>query len=417
MKSILILLLGVCFVQARKTYEGYKVLSVTPSTPGQVEFLRRLMVSDVNVDFWKEPTHIGEQVDVMIGPDHLSELRAKLTSADLLSSVFIDNVREHIETPTGKNTIDQHIFNINDFNTLDDIYAWLQVQTGNCAVGVTCQLYSVGNSHEGRPIYVFQLSRSGTGRKAYWVDATIHAREWIAPATLLQLLNHFIKQGDATVTDLLNRYDWYFLPVMNPDGYEFTWTDDRLWRKNRRQNTDAGSLCFGTDLNRNFDFRWGHDGVSFEPCSETYCGPSGGSEPETQVVSAELVRLGPTLAASVTLHSYGYMWMFPWGNTVNYNGIQCDLAADHDELMRVADLTADAIENTYNSRWDRGNSCVVIYATTGGTDDYAKGAAGVKYAFCPELRGNSFIIDSSNIVPSFNEIFNGIVAMVNAINA
>jgi hypothetical protein len=56
-------------------------------------------------------------------------------------------------------------------------------------------------------------------------------------------------------------------------------------------------------------------------------------------------------------------------------------------------------------------------ATTGGTDDYAKGAAGVKYAFCPELRGNSFVIAASNIPLSFNEVWNGIVAMASAINA
>ena len=56
-------------------------------------------------------------------------------------------------------------------------------------------------------------------------------------------------------------------------------------------------------------------------------------------------------------------------------------------------------------------------ATSGGTDDYAKGAAGVKYAFCPELRGNSFIIAASNIPLSFNEVWNGIVAMCGSINA
>jgi hypothetical protein len=75
------------------------------------------------------------------------------------------------------------------------------------------------------------------------------------------------------------------------------------------------------------------DGVSFSPCAETFCGSSAGSEPETQAVQAELVRLGPTLAATVTVHSYGNMWMFPWGNTVNYAGRTCELAADHADLV------------------------------------------------------------------------------------
>ena len=55
-------------------------------------------------------------------------------------------------------------------------------------------------------------------------------------------------------------------------------------------------------------------------------------------------------------------------------------------------------------------------ATTGGTDDYAKGAAGIKYAFCPELRGTNFVINKNQITPSFNEIWAGVIAMVDTIN-
>ena len=59
---------------------------------------------------------------------------------------------------------------------------------------------------------------------------------------------------DASSRRLVDSYDWYILPVVNPDGYVYTWTDDRLWRKSRRPN--RGSECIGTDLNRNFDFQW-----------------------------------------------------------------------------------------------------------------------------------------------------------------
>ena len=51
---------------------------------------------------------------------------------------------------------------------------------------------------------------------------------------------------------MVDNYDWYFLPVINGDGYEYCWTEDRLWRKSRR--TNPGSSCIGTDINRNFDF-------------------------------------------------------------------------------------------------------------------------------------------------------------------
>ena len=71
--------------------------------------------------------------------------------------------------------------------------------------------------------------------------------------------------------------------------------------------------------------------MSTNPCSETYCGPHGGSEPETQAVQNELQRLKNDILALVTLHSFGRMWMFPWGNTID--GLNCERAADHGELV------------------------------------------------------------------------------------
>jgi len=403
-----------------KRYDGYKVLNVIPVSQEALDMLHHIMLNDVSIDFWQEPTKIGAEVHMMVPPEQIARIEDMLNDVNVVYKTHVEDVQD-ILTPMW-NEIDsrsmnpeKQAFNIDDFNTLDDINSWLASMVGNCRAGLTCQLYSIGNSYEGRPINVFKISKAGAGRKAYWIDATIHAREWIATATVLKTLNQLAVGGNANAVALTDAYDWYILPVMNPDGYEYTWTNDRLWRKNRRPN--SGSTCFGTDLNRNFNFRWGTDGVSFLPCSDLFCGTSGGSEPETQNVQNELNRLGSTLVSTITVHAYGNMWMFPWGNTVNFAGTTCQRADDHAELMRVSDATANAIQATYNTRWDRGNSCEVIYATSGGTDDYAKGAAGVKYAFCPELRGNNFVIAASQIPLSFNEFWNGIVALSNSIGA
>ena len=60
---------------------------------------------------------------------------------------------------------------------------------------------------------------------------------------------------DSEATALADLYDWYFLPVINADGYVYTWTHDRLWRKSRKPNPESED-CVGVDLNRNFDFMW-----------------------------------------------------------------------------------------------------------------------------------------------------------------
>jgi len=401
----------------RKSYDGYQVFDILPKSAEEVRYLQDLMVTTDYLDFWQEPSRVGVNATVMVGPAKVRPLLVALRKQNIHFEKSISNVQTILDPVWAD--IDRRqkagmVFNINDYNTLSDIYGWMLQLASECRTGLTCQVNNVGNSHNGNPILVFSITQGGANRRGYWIDSTIHAREWIAPATVLQVLDTLARGTTASAINLTDRYNWYIMPVMNPDGYLWTWSNDRMWRKNRRPN--AGSTCIGTDLNRNFNFRWGLQGVSHNPCGETYCGPSGGSEPETQVVQNELMRLAPTLLAMVTVHSYGNMWMFPWGNTVNYVGNTCDRVPDHAELMRVAVATANAIQATYNTNWSRGNSCEVIYETTGGTDDWAKGVANIKYAFCPELRGNSFAIANTNIPLSFNEFYNGIVAMVNAID-
>jgi len=58
--------------------------------------------------------------------------------------------------------------------------------------------------------------------------------------------------------------------MMNPTGYEYTWTDDRNWQKNRRSLD--GTFCEGVFINGNYYFDFNNDGVN--PCSDTYPGPS-----------------------------------------------------------------------------------------------------------------------------------------------
>lgn len=77
--------------------------------------------------------------------------------------------------------------------------------------------------------------------------------------------------------------DYYVLPVVNPDGYEYTFRGDRLWRKNR-SSPEKGGVCIGVDLNRNFGYRWGGLGTSKQPCREIFAGSGPFSEPETAAI-------------------------------------------------------------------------------------------------------------------------------------
>ena len=76
-------------------------------------------------------------------------------------------------------------------------------------------------------------------------------------------------------------------------------------------------------------------GSSNNYCDLTYGGPFPTSEPETRAVSDELVRIGKTLLAVLTLHSYGKTWLVPWGFTDNSTGkLACaKLPNDYSDLV------------------------------------------------------------------------------------
>ena len=57
----------------------------------------------------------------------------------------------------------------------------------------------------------------------------------VSPATVLFIIHQFVTNydKDPELAKLLQMYDWYLTPVLNVDGYQFTWQRNRLWRKNR----------------------------------------------------------------------------------------------------------------------------------------------------------------------------------------
>ena len=90
--------------------------------------------------------------------------------------------------------------------------------------------------------------------------------------------------------------------MINPDGYAYTWTNDRMWRKTRKPNDD--SPCIGTDLNRNYDSNWGGQGASPLPCSETFRGPTVFSAEESAAQRDYLKDYASGLELFLTFHSY-----------------------------------------------------------------------------------------------------------------
>jgi hypothetical protein len=207
--------------------------------------------------------------------------------------------------------------------------------------------------------------------------------------------------GDADVTRYLNAYDFHILPVMNPDGYQYSMTTDNMWRKSRKSN--SGSSCVGTDLNRNYEYKWNTGGSSKDPCSETYMGTAPWDNVETE--NLQDYATTNSLVIQTDVHAYGRMWMHPWGWTYT-------LAADDAKMSGAGKATVNAIYDVNGQDFAEGSIANVIYIASGSSCDYFYGQTRVIYSYAPEVRGNSFQPPASNIGPSNAELWAGMLAQV-----
>jgi len=230
-----------------------------------------------------------------------------------------------------------------------------------------------------------------------------HAREWLPPMFCVWMVENLAaKYGqDAKVTGYMDKYEFHILPVMNPDGYTYSFTNDNMWRKSRK--TNPGSSCVGTDLNRNYAFKWGTGGSSTDPCSETYMGKQPWDNKETANLE-EYSKKG-RIVIQTDVHAYGRMWMHPWGYTTA-------LCKDDAAMTGAGQATVAAIRATHGQVFAEGSIANVIYIASGSSCDYFYGTTGVIYAYAPEVRGTSFQPPASNIIPSNEELWAGMLAQV-----
>jgi len=262
-----------------------------------------------------------------------------------------------------------------------------------------------GRSTQGREqTGVVVTGNKGGAKQVVFYFCGEHAREWL-PVMFCVWMAENLATGygtDQQVTEFMDKFEFHILPVMNPDGYVYAFTTNNMWRKSRKAN--SGTTCVGTDLNRNYAFRWGTGGSSRDPCSETYMGVAPWDNPEVKNLENYAMNT-PNLAVQTDVHAYGRMWMHPWG----YSTALCP----DDALMTGAGrATVAAIRAVHGQVFAEGSIANVIYIASGSSCDFFYGTGGVVYAYAPEVRGTSFQPPASNIIPSNEELWAGMLAQV-----
>ncbi|MHA7814330.1 MAG: M14 family zinc carboxypeptidase [Phycisphaerales bacterium] len=305
-------------------YGGRCVVRVRTTSEHQLEQVLRLAH-----DVWSE--RIGQgTLEIDIRKDRLRDLVAIGVPYDVL----IDDLQAHADRHE-REMLDvrtaQQAGSLSDFQrggqihnedwfetyrTLDEITSYItNIETLRADLAT---VDVVGQTWEGRDMFSVTISGPDSAenpreeRPALFIFSTVHAREWIAPMTTSYIASRLASDYDTDphVKMLLDNARVVIVPVGNPDGYLYTWSNERYWRNTRRDNGDG---TFGVNINRNWAYQWGYEGASPNTSNTNYRGTHPFSEPETRALRDIALGLGDKLVAHIDYHSYSQLVMWPFG--------------------------------------------------------------------------------------------------------
>jgi murein tripeptide amidase MpaA len=347
--------------------------------------------------------------------------------------VALENVQDHLDEvekdiARPKNSTNMAAGWFEEYhNYIDTIAWWKTLCADHSDLGCTYTDRIGSATSKGRYLSALQIKLGGTTRPWIYFQCQIHAREWVSGTTCQYIIHELLvgyKAGRAIAKDALTNFNWAIIPVTNPDGYEYSWTSDRMWRKNQRTNTGCPTrpACCGVDLNRNYnDGQWGGGGSSSDPCSDTYRGPSAASEPEVQATAAFFADLQKTAPVylSIDWHSYSQLILRPWGYT--------NTPPPNDARLIAMGADFAAAIKAYSGLTYTSQKSIELYVTTGTAVDYFAGLA-IKNANGPgatkprvaswtiELRPTTanpgFILPASQIKACGQENFDGVITFL-----
>ncbi|XP_059380588.1 carboxypeptidase A6 [Carassius carassius] len=385
-------------------YFGDQVLRIIPSSDTEVQAVKQLF-QNLTVDLWKPNSAYliqeNSTVDVHVGRNKTQWLRRRLRQAHIHYEVLISNLQTEIEKQIGHQTSrkrrSEFQYDYEVYHPLEDIQSWM-FETNRTHPQLV-ELFSIGQSYEGRPLYVLQLGkRTRPSKKAVWIDCGVHAREWIGPAFcqwfVKEALNSY--QHDSSMRRLMNQLNFYIMPVFNVDGYHYSWETDRFWRKTRSKIPKYH--CRGVDANRNWKVKWSNEGASLHPCDDTYCGPFPESEPEVKAVAKFLRKHRKRVKAYISIHAYAQMLLYPYSykyaTIPNFNCVES-----------AAQNAVSALYSAYGVRYRHGPASTTLYMSSGSSIDWAY-KNGIPYAFAFELRDTGyfgFLLPEALINPTCTE--------------
>ncbi|XP_046971388.1 zinc carboxypeptidase-like [Vanessa cardui] len=419
-KLLLVLILAVYVNAEYISYKDYKVFNIIPKTEEDVDIIKSIHKENKYI-FWSDKIKVDSDVKIMVKPDEASDFKNYAESIGLNAKLVIQNVQSFIDAQLKRPLVrNSQQYNWDYYQTLEEIYDWMDEIAEEHPDVVT--IIDLGRSVEGRVIKGVKIDYKKKEKPVIgFYEGGLHAREWISPATLTWLINEFLNSNDRKVRELAENVVWHIVPVTNPDGYKYSFTDNRMWRKNR--NTANFTSCAqwnldddmsnGVDLNRNFGYLWMTTGASQNPCAQTFAGPVAFSEPESIAIANYILGLQRegNLVYYIGFHSYSHMILIPYSHVKGADVLEAD---NYGDLFEIAVKGAEKLKERYNTTYSVGTSADILYEVTGSGFDWVKGAARVPLVFLFELRDlgeYGFLLPPEQIIPNNKEVMDALVEM------
>ncbi len=392
-----------------KAYIGQQVIRVIPTTQAQLD-----AALDLAEGIWSERIGIGP-IELQVNTSSLDAYRKiglnpviliddLQARADLDWQRIVETHRLELARPVinQRGTVHDESWFTN-FKQVNQIHTYIN----NLAAArpTIATISSIGTSIEGRDIPAITITgpdapgNLAADRPAIIWNGCQHAREWVSPMTVTYLASRLVDEygTNPQVTDILNTARIIVVPVVNPDGYAYSWSNERFWRKNTRGG-------FGVDLNRNWGYEWGGEGSSGSTSSEVYRGTGPFSEPETNAMRNLSIALGTDLVAHIDYHSYSQLVLWPFG----YDFGVITPEPDRTLFDTLANDVSDEIFSVHGMNYTPMQS-VDLYPAAGDSSDWYYGDLDA-VSFTIELRPTGapgFDLPPSEILPTAHESWAG----------